>query len=231
MKAWREVVLVGVVLVALFGAYLAYLTSWCWYCHPCGHGPTIPLEHYRQVLLNLSASNASKVYIRHDVDDCFDSLWPVLEVEKELNFTSTICFYPVVKRRLWFRSRQAVDWERLYPYWASGWVVSYHLNAYERAGYNPERGDRLALRDVEWFRRHGFPVDRFSPHGGWWGGGPGHRLNNWNFTRRFANLSGLRLDMHWDYDFYFSDSGGRAFSVPRDINGSVYLLVHPEWYG
>jgi len=217
---------IGITIIATT-SYLILLTAWCWYNNPCGHPPVAPIQHYRQILLNLSASNATKIYIRHDVDSCFNRLWPILEVEKELNYTSTICFYPIIVRGLWFRSKQAVNWEKLYPYWASGWVVSYHLNAYERAGYNPERGDKIAQRDLKWLEKHGFPVDRFTPHGGFW-----HRhLNNCNFTERFTSLTGLTLDTHQGYDHYYTDSDGKIFTVPRSVNGTVYLLVHPEWYG
>jgi len=226
MKIHRGLSLVAVVFLLFLGA----LTLFSYYFNPCGHDPVASVDHYREILANLSVTNVSKVYIRHDIDACMDRLWPLLEVEKELNFTSTICLYPVINRGGWFRSKQKVEWERLHWFADHGWIVSYHLNAYERARYDPVRGDRLAMKDVAWLYDHGFDVDRFSPHGGYWGGRNGS-VNNYRFSGRFANLSGLSLDMHWGYDFYFSDSNGVIFSIPKDISGSVYILVHPEWYG
>ena len=191
-----------------------------------GHAAVIPLSHYREVLLNLSRANVSGLYIRHDVDSSPGRLYRMLALERELGVRSTVCIYPVVARRF-ARSWLFFDWGALRRYAADGWVVSYHLNAYERAGYDAVRGDRLALRDVAWIERHlGRGVDRFTPHGGFSMRG----LDNCDFAGRFANLSGLRLDLPSGFDWYFSDTNGAAIWVPRNVSGSVYLLVHPEWY-
>lgn len=233
----RRLLLLGVGGLLVWGAVLVALIPVSYYCFQGGHRATISLDHYRRILANLSlATNVSKLYIRHDVDTSPKRLYPVLAVEAELGFNSTVCIYPVVNRGsrvlagVWqYRSRLSFDWDVLQFYCMAGWVVSYHLNAYERAGYDPGKGDALALRDVRWIEGNlGFEVDRFSPHGGFGGDDGSH---NCNFSGRFAELSYLWLDEPTDYDYYFSDSNGVAFSVPREISGSVYLLVHPEWYG
>lgn len=210
------------------GAIFLVMVPVSYYCFEGGYGAKISLDHYRQVLVNLSLANVSRLYIRHDVDTSPRRLYPMLALEDELGFKSTICMYPVVNRRWWYRSRLTFDWDALRFYCMAGWVVSYHLNAYERAGYDPAKGDRLATRDIRWIEENlGFEVDRFSPHGGWPGRGG---LNNYSFSDRFANLSGLVLDGPDGYDFYFSDTNGVAFTVPKEISGSVYILIHPEWY-
>lgn len=237
-KSWglgRRLVVVAIFGVVVWVLILFTFIPLIYYFSPPSHRTTISLDHLRQVLVNLSEANISRLYIRHDIDGCSSRLYRVLALEAEEGFNSTICIYPVrnlIFYRWFVHSRMHFDWDVLQFYCMSGWVVSYHLNAYERAGYDPVKGDRLAMRDVRWVEENlGFEVDRFSVHGGYDGIYNGSVVNNYVFAERFADLSGLKEDDQRGYDYFFWDVGGVPFSVPKEISGSVYLLIHPEWYG
>lgn len=192
----------------------------------------------------------SKIYvlIQHDVDSQPQRTMSLLKYENQRGVpTNVMIFNRRVNRRHYISSGKIeyteypLDFDLLRKLQAQGFVIAYHMNAYEQSGYD----DILALdffrTDVDELNKNGFDIKFFSAHGG----APGpNNLNN-----RDINLSGIENGLIWVhngktpiFDNNYSDGGLNSLSrdpAKRDLRdfvrkwkpGKRYrVLTHPQYY-
>lgn len=189
------------------------------------------------------------VLLQHDVDSRPERTHPVLELEAELGLPSNVMIFAERHdRKLLKRSGQLaltpypVDHERLTQLVdLHGFIVGYHTNAVERAGWDLTAAVGVFAHDLDRLDdRYG--IRFFSPHGGV--PGPNGTNNN-----NFVLPNHLRQRVRWVHNRYtvrfdgnFSDGG--INNPKRDIRqrdlrdfveswrpGRRYrVLVHPQYY-
>lgn len=192
----------------------------------------------------------SKIYvlIQHDVDSQPQRTMSLLKYENQRGVpTNVMIFNRRVNRRHYISTGKIeyteypLDFDLLRKLQAHGFVIAYHMNAYEQSGYDQSLALDFFQADVDELNKNGFDIKFFSAHGG----APSpNNLNN-----RDINLSGIENGLIWVhngktpiFDNNYSDGGLNSLSrdpAKRDLRdfvrkwkpGKRYrVLTHPQYY-
>jgi hypothetical protein len=189
------------------------------------------------------------VLLQHDIDSRPHRAMSLLKHEKALGIRSNIMvFNRRHDRKLLRRAGQIrltdypVDWYYLKElHDVYGFVVGYHTNAMEQAGWDLHHAQQRFRSDLEQLRTW-FSVNYFSPHGGV--RGPGGENNN-----DIELPADLERDVRWvhnkhtvRFDANYSDGGinnPKRNIAERDLRdfvrswragGRYRVLTHPQYY-
>lgn len=190
---------------------------------------------HRKSIFNNTSVNPKKntfVLLQHDADLFPDKTCDLMEIEARNGVKSSNYFFHEIEKYDY-----SLDICRMQKYESEGFEIGYHLNAYERSGYNKQKAGFLLQEDLDYFKSH-FNLRSFVPHGGV--PGPGG-VNNIHFYD--SNLLG---DLLWAYNgdcilkhSTWSD-GGITKNCPLDprifinnlpSNTRNLILMHPQYYG
>lgn len=192
----------------------------------------------------------SKIYvlIQHDVDSQPQRTMSLLKYEAQKGVpTNVMIFNRRVNRRFYISSGKieftdySLDFDLLRKLQQQGFVIAYHMNAFEQSGYNQNLAMEFFRADIDELRKNDFDIKFFSAHGG----APGpNNLNN-----RDINLEGIEKELIWVhngktpiFDNNYSDGGLNSLSrdpARRDLRdfvkkwkpGKRYrVLTHPQYY-
>jgi hypothetical protein len=187
--------------------------------------------------------------LQHDVDSLPDHSMRMLVDERRLGLKSNVMIFRSRINRHLLKTQNMVreteyplDFELLSGLARRGFVVGYHCNAYERAGFDAERAAAIFTDDVTALRQR-FDIRFFSPHGGV--RGPDGSSNN-----VLCPPQSLRSSLRWIHNrhtvrFHGQYSDGGINNPKRDITkldlvsfvstwqlGKRYrVLLHPQYYG
>jgi hypothetical protein len=133
-----------------------------------------------------------------------------------------------------------LDFDLLKQVQQKGFVIGYHMNAYERSKYDVELACQIFLEDIEALSRH-LHIEFFSAHGG----SPGPRqINNrdLDITKLDTSLTWVHNGKTPVFDLNYSDGGINSMKrdpAKRDLRDFVKLwsrgkryrvLTHPQYY-
>lgn len=195
--------------------------------------------------------SSEKVYvlIQHDVDRIPERTHALVEDEARLGLRSNVMIFNKRVNRKKLQKEGVVeigdypiDLARLrLLHEASGFVIGYHSNAFERALFDRELAERIFLQDVKELRSQ-IPIRYFSPHGG--------VRNAEGQSNAFLEIPReLSQDLRWVHNrfgvrFDGAYSDGAINAVRRDPEerdlrrfvqrwraGKRYrVLIHPQYY-
>ena len=124
--------------------------------------------------MRLGHRDSSKIYVllQHDVDDFPERTHALLQHEERLGVRSNIMIFNrrLNRRRLLLtgeleQREYPIDSELLCRLQSKGFVIGYHSNAYEWAGFDVARAAQIFERDVAELCTR-FDIQFFCPHGG-----------------------------------------------------------------
>jgi hypothetical protein len=181
------------------------------------------------------------VLLHHDADRQPAKTVEMMHLERRLGVVSSNYFF-VRRCPRWDGDEEpyAPDYPELQRLESAGFEVGYHLNAMERANYDPVVALRVADEDVEFLRRR-IRLRTFVPHGG----RPGPNGQNNESIPYYGQIG----ELVWAYngrgvfnEVAWSDGhaeGERAVRLkdPRvlasHLKGRVraHFLLHPQYYG
>lgn len=192
----------------------------------------------------------SKIYvlIQHDVDSQPMRTINLLKYESKRSIpTNVMIFNRRVNRRHYISSGEVeftdypLDFDFLKKLQCQGFLIGYHMNAYEQAGYDKILAKDFFLSDINALNDNNFGIKFFSAHGG----APGPN----NINNRDIDLEGLDGELIWVhngktpiFDDNYSDGGLNSLlrdPVKRDLRdfvkkwkpGNRYrVLTHPQYY-
>ncbi len=210
-------------------------------------------EEHRSWKESLKSGQRSgeKVYLilQHDVDQEPNQTHDLISDEQRLGIRSNVMvFNRKIDRRVLSKhgevvvSDYEVDWQFLRSFQQEeGFVIGYHCNAYERAGFDRKLAEDLFLQDVKELRRR-LEIRYFSPHGG--------VRDQYGVSNASLDLPGaLHQDLRWVHNRYsirldaqYSDGAlnGKRDPEKRDLRDFVRswkqgrryrILIHPQYYG
>lgn len=214
------------------------------------NGFPLELKNWKNQLAD-GTRDKSKIYVllQHDVDSAADRTMNVLREEHRLGIPSNVMIF---NRRINRRHLQTTgkpvrtDYRLDYDYMRriqdeSGFVIAYHCNACDQAGFDMEKAVRIFEEDVEALRRH-FRIRYFSPHGG--ARGPSGLVN-----KDVPVPEALKRSLRWvcntktvRFDGGYSDGGinsPKRNPEKRDLRDFVAgwkrgcryrVLLHPQYY-
>lgn len=191
----------------------------------------------------------SKIYvlIQHDVDSQPQRTMNLVRHEALRGVPSNVMvFNRRVDRRHFVSTGEMnytpydLDFALLKQVQQQGFVIGYHMNAYEQAKYDAALACQIFLKDVEALSQY-VDIEYFSAHGG--SPGPG-QINN-----RDLDISKLDTNLIWVhngktpvFDLNYSDGGINSMKrdpAKRDLRDFVKLwcrgkryrvLTHPQYY-
>lgn len=191
----------------------------------------------------------SKIYvlIQHDVDSQPQRTMDLLRHEALRGVASNVMvFNRRVDRRHFISTGEMnytpydLDFDLLKEVQQQGFVIGYHMNAYEQAKYDAALACQIFLEDIKALSHH-VDIEYFSAHGG--SPGPG-QINN-----RDLDTSNLVTSLTWVhngktpvFDLNYSDGGINSMKrdpAKRDLRDFVKLwsrgkryrvLTHPQYY-
>ncbi len=191
----------------------------------------------------------SKIYvlIQHDVDSQPQRTMDLVRHEALRGVASNVMvFNRRVDRRHFISTGEMnytpydLDFDLLKEVQQQGFVIGYHMNAYEQAKYDAALACQIFLEDVKALSHH-VDIEYFSAHGG--SPGPG-QINN-----RDLDTSNLVTSLTWVhngktpvFDLNYSDGGINSMKrdpAKRDLRDFVKLwsrgkryrvLTHPQYY-
>jgi hypothetical protein len=195
--------------------------------------------------------DADKIYVllQHDVDSVPERTIRLLREEEALRLPSNVMiFRERVNRRYLVRTGKLrltgydVDHDLLSRLESDHrFVIAYHSNTYERAGFDYAKATELIAEDVAALRER-FRISFFSPHGG----PPGPDGNSNNAVEPPASL---KDSLRWvanrytvRFDGMYSDGGinsPKRDPAGRDLRdfvrtwrrgGRYRVLLHPQYY-
>lgn len=193
--------------------------------------------------------DSRKIYvlIQHDVDSQSQRSMRLARYEALRNVPSNIMIFNRRVDRKYLTSSGKVeytpydiDFELLRRIHAKGFVIGYHMNAYEQSNYQLERAREVFLNDIQQLKEK-LPIEFFSAHGG----SPGpNQINN-----RDIDLTEIEQNLIWvhngitpKFDGNYSDGGINSIKrdpLERDLRdfvktwqpGKRYrVLTHPQYY-
>lgn len=191
----------------------------------------------------------SKIYvlIQHDVDSQPQRTINLVRHEAMRGIPSNVMiFNRRVDRRHYLATGELeyteydLDLDFLEQVQQQGFVIGYHMNAYEQSKYNPELARKIFREDIEVLSQY-LDIKFFSAHGG----SPGpDQINN-----RDLDISELHTNLLWVhngrtplFDLNYSDGGINSVNrdpAKRDLREFVKLwrrgkryrvLTHPQYY-
>jgi hypothetical protein len=207
------------------------------------------LERWRQRMKGPGARQRIYLILQHDVDAHPGRTMQVLHHEQRCGLRSNVMIF----RRRHDRQRLATTGELRYVDYGldveglkrfereHGFVVGYHCNAVEQAGWDLTRARRRFRDDVRELRRN-FNIRFFSPHGGVPGpdGRNNHSLRLATRTARrvrwVANRHGIKLSGRYSDGGIRNPARDMAGRDLRDFvrswrRGRRYrVLTHPQYY-
>jgi hypothetical protein len=191
-----------------------------------------------------------KIYLllQHDVDSAPERTMAALRLEEALGLRSNVMIFNrrVDRRRLRDTGELRLtdyidDPSYLKSLEAKGFVIGYHCNAYERAGFSRPDAQRVLLEDLDELSRH-YALDFMSAHGG--PPGPDGKSN-----RSLELPARARERVRWVHNGYgikidgsYSDGGinsgkrpAEEFDLRRFVRGlrpgkRYRVLIHPQYY-
>lgn len=183
------------------------------------------------------------ILIQHDADSGPTQTIDMMNLEAQYGIVSSAMIF-----RRWrgdsfgdTLNDYPIDYERLQTFEKMGFVIGYHCNAFQNAGFDSETVFSLFLEDVSLLRKQ-FNIKYFSPHGGQTRDGLGNAS--------FDYLSATRIDLkhvHNSASPRFSSTytdGGlfkRLLDRPNELDfiawcdqltpGRRYrMLIHPQYW-
>jgi len=188
------------------------------------------------------------VLLQHDVDGLPERTMAMLREEAELGLRSNVMIFNrrVDAARLRRNGGVAftdypIDYGLLRGLQESGFVIGYHMNAFEQAAFDPEGAKGIFESDVAELRARGLKIGYFSPHGGV--RSPDGRCN---FSVEVPES--LKRSIRWAhnahsprFDGNYSDGGIkspkdsakldlRGFARGWRPGGRYRALAHPQYY-
>lgn len=181
------------------------------------------------------------VVLHHDADRQPHKTVDMMQLEARLGVVSSSYFF--VKRcARWAGDEEPyeVDFATLRALEERGFEIGYHLNAMERAGYDPARAEVVAAADIALLRQK-INLRSFVPHGGVPGPG-GVNNEHTPYTGELASLLWVYSGRGFVNDFLWSDGyaeGEPALKLrdPRTVASALrgrmrgHFLMHPQYYG
>ena len=188
--------------------------------------------------------NPDKIYIilQHDVDMFPERTLRVLELEKELGLKSSVMIFRWYFDRKYLQETGELKYEdylipevieALQEYESLGFVIGYHINAYERALFDKEKAVCFFKNDVMELRKF-FDIKFCSAHGG---AKDHNRKSNFILSVPLDNIRWINnyhnISQHGSY------SDGLLLNNIKTIEqfldecekGKRYtLLIHPQYY-